>query len=195
MCQYLPTGGFEWVTCETESTEYWTEFILNQRDEQDEGYIFQCDLEYPRELHDKHDNFPLAPIHLNIQKEMLSSYQKDLADELKVKVGGNKLCLTLENKNDYICHYRNLKYYLEQGMVLKRVKQVLKFNQSKWLAPYIELNTLLRQKSTNTFEKDFFKLMNNSFFGKTCEDVRRYKDVKIAMSDSKIKKTNSQTYS
>ena len=73
-------------------------------------------------------------------------------------------------------------------MVLKRVKQVLKFNQSKWLAPYIELNTLLRQKSTNTFEKDFFKLMNNSFFGKTCEDVRRYKDVKIAMSDSKIKK-------
>ena len=77
--------------------------------------MFEVDLEYPEHLHDLHDNFPLAPEHLNIQKDMLSSYQKKLADNLDVKIGGEKLCLSFLPKKEYICHYRNLKLYLEKG--------------------------------------------------------------------------------
>ena len=100
-------------------------------------------MEYPKELHDKHDIFPLAPEHLDIKKEMLSSYQNELAEELGVKVGGKKLCLTLDDKRKYICHYRNVKLYLEKGMKITKVHRILKFNQSPWLAEYNELNTNL----------------------------------------------------
>ena len=165
MSQYLPTHGFEWVPLDTISPEFWTEFILNLEDEQETGYMFEVDLEYPAELHDLHDTYPLAPEHLMINRDMLSSYQKGLADKLGVKVGGEKLCLTLDDKTNYICHYRNLKLYLEKGLILKKVRKVLKFTQSKWLAPYIALNTKLRQQATSKFEEDFFKLMNNFFFG------------------------------
>ena len=171
MSQYLPTGGFEWIDLQTECPEYWTQFIKKQQDEQDEGYIVEVDLEYPKELHDKHDTFPLAPEHLDIKREMLSSYQIELAEELGVKVGGEKLCLTLNDKKNYICHYRNLKLYLKKGMKLGKVHKILKFKQSKWLAEYIELNTILRKNASNDFEKDFSKLMNNSFFGKVMFDI------------------------
>ena len=129
------------------------------------------DLEYPKELHDKHDIFPLAPEHLDIKKEMLSSYKNELVVELGVKVGGEKLCLTLDDKKKYICHYRNMKLYLEKGMKITKVHRILKFKQSKWLAEYIELNTILRKNASNDFEKDFFKLMNNSFFGKVSFNI------------------------
>ena len=133
MLQHLPTGGFKWVEMETESVEFWAEFILKQQEEQDEGYIFEVDLEYPSNLHDEHDNFPLAPEHMDIKKDMLSTYQKEVAENLGVKVGGEKLCLTLNNKKKYICHYRNLKLYLEKGFKLTKVHRILKFDQSKWL--------------------------------------------------------------
>ena len=188
MRQFLPTHGFEWVELYTESPEFWTEFVQKQEDEQEDGYIFEVDLEYPEELHDLHDNFPLAPVHLNIQKDMLSSYQKELADDLGVKVGGEKLCLTLDDKKQYITHYRNLKLYLEKGLKIQKVRKILKFKQSAWLRCYIDLNTSLRQGASSKFEENLFKLMNNSFFGKTCEDVRKYKDVKIAMKENRVRK-------
>ena len=88
MEHFLPTHGFEWVEVETMSLEGWREFILNQSKDQEIGYFFEVDLHYPVNLHDDHDNFPLAPEHLDIKEEMLSQYQKDLAKELEVKVGG-----------------------------------------------------------------------------------------------------------
>ena len=101
---------------------------------------------------------------------MISKYQQDLAQDLDVKVGGKKLCLKLNNKNNYVTHYRNLKMYLERGMKLLKVHRVLKFHQSPWLKQYIDLNTFLRKSSDNKFEEGFAKLMNNSFFW---EDLRR----------------------
>ena len=141
MSQYLPTGGFEWVNAE----DWTTEKIMNLEDEEEVGYIFEVDLNYPKELHDTHDTYPLAPEHLDIQEEMLSEYQKQLAKELGIKVGGKKLCLTLQDKKCYISHYRSLKQYLELGLKIKKIHKVLKFQQSKWLEPYIRLNTGLRQ--------------------------------------------------
>jgi len=64
-------------------------------------------------------------------------------------------------------------------MVVDKVTEILSFDQTNWLAPYIDFNTKLRQKAENDFEKDFFKLMNNSVYGKTMENVRKYQDVKI----------------
>ena len=96
---------------------------------------------------------------------MLSTYQQELGDQLEVKYGSEKLCLTLKDKEKYICHARNLKFYLKHGLKLKKVHKVLQFQQSAWLKPYIDLNTQLRQEADNKFEEGFAKLMNNSFFG------------------------------
>ena len=110
----------------------------------------------------------LFPVHLrkvSIEKDMLSNYQKELGDNLGVKYGGEKLCLTLNDKEKYVLHYRNLKQYLELGLKLKKVHRVLQFDQSPWLKPYIKLNTELRRNATCKFDEDQAKLMNNSYFG------------------------------
>ena len=166
MSQYLPTGGFEWVHLDTTSPEYWTKFVNEQQDKQDLGYFFNVDLEYPKELHDLHDAYPLAPEHMEIKESMLSDHQRKLAKDLELKIGGNKLCLTLHDKKNYICHYRNLKLYLRLGLKITKVRDILQFNQSAWVEDYIKLNTKLRIEAENNFEKNFAKLMNNSFFGK-----------------------------
>ena len=185
MSQFLPTGGFKWVKwihgLPTDvpaltldgansyiSMRQWEEEIKRLDDKSALGYMFECDLEYPQHLHldEKHDNFPLAPESFKIEKELLSPYQSELGDELDVKYGSEKLCLTLLDKKEYVCHYRNLKFYLKKGMRLKKIHRILQFNQSPWLEPYIQLNTQLRKEANNKFEEGFAKLMNNSFFGK-----------------------------
>ena len=190
MSQYLPTGDFEWM--EEKTLDEWMEFLNSQNIEQSKGYFFEVDLEYPKELHDTHDQYPLAPEHVEIKKSLLSKHQIKLAEDLKIKVGGKKLCLTLQDKEAHICHYRNLKFYLEKGLKIKKVRRVLEFSQRPWMKRYIELNTMLRQDATNKFEQDFAKLMNNSCFGKTCEDVRKYKDFQITMDERKAKKMISR---
>ena len=181
MSQMLPTGGFKWVNLKkglitgiTESMDRdrsmneWTDTIMNLNEEDSIGYMFQVDLEYPTNLRadETHDNFPLAPESFKIEKELLSPYQQDLGDQLGVKYGAEKLCLTLKDKEKYICHARNLKFYLKHGLKLKKIHKILQFDQSRWLKPYIDLNTKLRQEADNEFEEGFAKLMNNSFFGK-----------------------------
>ena len=145
----------------------WEQDIKNLKDDSETGYMFEVDLVYPESLRmDKmHDNFPLAPEPIKIKKDMLSSYQRDLGDDLDVSYESEKLCLTLRDKRKYICHYHNLKFYLKHGMKLKKIHKILQFDQSAWLKPYIELNTQLRQAADNKFDEDQAKLMNNSFFG------------------------------
>ena len=174
MSQKLPTGKFKWVE----------NIDINTIDlDGDKGYVFQVDLEYPKELHDKHNCYPLAPERLAIKDEWLSGYQHELLGKLDMKNSHiPKLTPNLFDKSHYIVHAKNLKFYLDQGLILTKVHRALSFDQSPWLEKYINKNTVERTKAKNDFEKDFYKLMNNSVFGKTMENIRNRTDIKFAQS-------------
>ena len=139
------------------------------------GYILEVDLEYPRELHGLHNDYPLAPEKLEISQNMLSKYFFNIANKYGIKIGGvNKLVPNLGNKSKYVVHYRNLQLYLSLGMKLTKVHRILKFEQFDWLKKYIYIilikihfKTDKRKNAANSFEKNYLKLMNNSAFGKT----------------------------
>jgi len=143
----LPIGNFDWMS---------EDEIINWNKLGDgNGCILEVDLEYPKELHDLHNDYPLA------------------AESMKPhKVA--KLIPNLNNKVKYVLHYENLKQYLSLGLKLKCIHRGIKFTESAWLKRYIDINTNLRSKAKNDFEKDFFKLMNNSVFGKTMENIEKH---------------------
>ena len=106
------------------------------------GYILEADLEYPNELHNLYNDYPLAPEKLEITQNMLSKYCSDIANKYGIKIGGvNKLVPNLGNKSKYVVHYRNLQLYLSLGMKLTKVHRILGFKQSDWLKKYIDFNT------------------------------------------------------
>ena len=157
MSEKMPYKDFKWVNVENAPP------LEKMTSNEDLGYILEVDLEYPNELHDLHNDYPLAPETMEINKV-------------------NKLTPNLKNKTKYILHHRNLKLYLSLGLRLTKIHRIIEFKQSEWLAPYIALNTNLRTNAKNNFEKDFFKLMNNSVFGKTMENIRNRKDIKLVTS-------------
>ena len=155
----------------------------------DAGYILEVDLEYPAALHDHHSDYPLAPEKIEIMHEMLSPYQQQLKTELGYKPAKvEKLVPNLWDKVKFPIHHMNLKQCLSLGMKLTKIHRVHQFKQQAWLKPYVELNTKLRAATKTDFEKDFFKLMNNSVFGKTMEDVRKRVNIQepVEMTQSHI---------
>ncbi|GFU56798.1 uncharacterized protein NPIL_686831, partial [Nephila pilipes] len=167
MSKYLPLKDFVWS-----DNNLTTQDILNLSDESDVGYILEVDLDYPPDLHDKHSDFPLAP-----------------ENKPPPNCKEPRLLTTLEPKTKYVLHYSNLKLYLKLGLILKKIHHVLKFFQSPWLKNYIDYNTKLRTKAfLNDFQKDFYKLMNNSIFGKTMENVRRRVDIRLCSTEEQARK-------
>ena len=152
--------------------------------------FLQVDLDYPPELHDAHNAYPLAPEQLGVTRDMLSPKALSILEDMGMKPAPitHKLVPNLQNKTRYVTHYRNLQLYIRLGLKLAKIHRVLRFTQSAWLAPYIAFNTQQRAKSTTSFEKDFFKLMNNAVFGKTMENLRNRVDVQLVNSKKKAEK-------
>ena len=166
MSQKLPVNGFKWVNNTSKIDEA---FIKNYDEDSDKGYILEVDVKYPRKLHDLHSDLPFLPKRMKIDK-------------------CKKLVCNLHNKKKYVVHVRTLKQALNHGLKLKKVHRIIEFNQEAWLKPYIDMNTELRKIAKNDFEKDFFKLMNNSVLGKTMENIRKHKDIKLVTTDKKTSK-------
>ena len=171
MSEKLPIHSFKWLT----SGEM--EKLFNNRVVQiweKTPCILEVDLEYPENLHDLHNDYPFCP------------------ERIECKNGVEKLIPNLRNKTKYVIHYKNLIQCLKAGLKLKKIHRGIKFIESEWMKPYIEMNTNLRTQAKNNFEKDFFKLMNNSVFGKTMENIRNRVNVKLVNTEEKFKKLSAK---
>ena len=160
------------------------------------GLILEVDLEYPQELHDLHNDYPVCPEKVKVSNDMLSGYCEEIANKFNISIGlVRKLISTLKDKKEYMLHCHNLRLYLNLGLKIKKVHRVLEFDQSPWLKQYIDFNNEKQKHAKNSFEKDFFKLMNNIVFGKIMENLHKRVDVRLVTDEKKIDKlTSKPTY-
>ena len=142
MSEYLPYEKFEWL----ENLDKFDVMWINEKS--DTGYFLEVDLEYPDELHELHNDYPLAPEKLAVTNNMLSKYcKKKNADKYDIEVGDvKKFISNLKNKTKYVLHYRNLQLDLFLGMKLTKIRRMSKFKQSNWMRKYIDFNTEKRKK-------------------------------------------------
>ena len=167
MSMKLPTHGFKWLTS-GEMEKLFNNQVVQVWEKT--PCILEVDIEYPEELHDLHNDYPFCP------------------EKVKCKNGVEKLIPNLRDKTKYVIHYKNLIQCLKAGMKLKKIHRGIKFVESEWMKTYIDMNTKLRAEAKNNFEKDFYKLMNNSVFGKTMENIRNRVDVKLVNTEEKLRK-------
>ena len=165
MQQTLPVDSYEWNETIT-SRE-----ILATSNDSVVGFIVEVDIAYPSSLHDSHNDLPMAPEKILIRKSWLSPYAQSFNVKLQSD-GREKLVETLLYKSRYVCHYRNIKFYVNQGLKVRKLHRVIQFRQSKWLGEYNSKNTIMRKQATNDLEKNFHKILSNACFGKTMENLR-----------------------
>ena len=178
MSKKLSTNGFRWIdnneTAEPSAKYVINEnFIKNYNENNDKGYILEVDVKYPKRLHELHSDLPFLSERMEINK-------------------CKKLVCNLYDKKKYVVHINSLKQALNHGLKLKEIHRIIEFNQEAWLKPYIDMNTELRKAAKNDFEKYLFKLMNNSVFGKTMENIRKHRDIKLVTTDKKRSKLVSE---
>ena len=167
MTQKLPVHSFKWMT-KKEIENIFNNQIVQVWEKT--PCILEVDLEYPEELHDLHNDYPLCP------------------ERVECENGVKKLIPNLRDKYNYVIHYKNLMQCLKLGMKLKKIHRGITFIESAWLKPYINTNVKLRTQAKNDFEKDFFKLMNNAVFGKTMENIRNRVNIKLVNTGEQFKK-------
>ena len=170
MCKKLPVDGFKRIDNLSIFTE---DFIKNYNEFSNVGYFLEVDIKYPKELFNKHKDLPFSPNREKINKV-------------------EKLVTSIEDKGKYVIHIAALKQALNHGSVFKKVHRVLEFRQEAWLKSYIDMNTKLRTQAKHDFEEDLFKLMNNSVFGKTMENMRNHRDIKLVTTNERRNKLVSE---
>ena len=175
MSQYLPYDEIKF------NNTVKLEDILNTPDDSDIGYFIEVDLTYPNNIKGKTKNFPFTPVNKKINPEKFNDYMKEIKPDTYIQT--KKLICDFSDMKNYLVHYRMLKFYLRHGMIIDQVHNIISFKQSKWLEKYISFNTQKRNKAKNDFEKDFYKLLNNAFYGKTMENVRNRLKIKFIKKD------------
>ena len=198
MNKMLPLSGYTW----TDKSTFTTDFIKNYDDDDgDKGYLLEVDVEYPKELHSAHEDLPFLPekrfkvdkkFELKVSKEINKAHKKVYKTFNITREADNKLIATLQDKNKYVVNMSTLRQALNHGLCLKEGHSIIEYNQANWLKPYIDKNTALRKKAKNEFEKDFFKLMNNSVSGKMIENVRKGREIKLIITEERRKKLVSE---
>ncbi|XP_050544312.1 uncharacterized protein LOC126907238 [Daktulosphaira vitifoliae] len=153
MSQHIPCGDFKWLDVDDETKILKT--VEELPADSPIGMALEVTVSYLKELHDVHNKMPFLP-------------ERKCPPNSRVK----KLLSTFDQKENYVIHYLNLKQAMANGLKVEKVHKVLQFKQSAWLSKYIQLNTEIREKAKNDFEKYFFKLMNNAVFGKMMERVQ-----------------------
>ena len=159
MSQPLPTGGLKWVDVNPNE-------ISELATRTDKGYLLEVDVSYPKELHNQLNDLPF------------------MCERIEIN-GVENLVPNLRDKKNYVIHIQELNQVLQHGLRLDRIHRAIEFDQLPWLKTYIDFNTQLRMAATNDFEKDFFKLMNNSVFGKTMENIRKHRNIKLVTTEEK----------
>ena len=172
MSKKLPVNGFKWLDSD-EINEINEEFIKNYNENDKKGYILEVDVKYPKELHDLHSDLPFLPERMEINM-------------------CKKLVCNLYDKKKYVVHIKSLKQALNHGLKLNKIHRVIEFNQKAWLKPYLDVNTELRKLAKNDFEKDHFKLMNDSVLGKAMENIRNHRNINLVTTDKKRSKLVSE---
>ena len=182
MQEYLPWKNFEWMS--PHQLNY--DFIKWLEPEGEVGCIIQCSLEYPVALHDYHSDYPLAPLKKSIPYGMLSPVARMICDKHKLKRTTNveKLLATIEDKDFYILHYRNLQLYVSLGLRVKKIHAGIIFKQGPIMKSYVDFNFEKRAQATNKFDTDFYKLLSNSLYGKTIENPEKRSKVKLCSESS-----------
>ena len=170
MTEKLPVRGFRWIDDISKIDE---DFVKDYNKNDNKSYILEVDVDYPNKLQNLHSDLPFLPERMVINNT-------------------KKLVCNLNDKKNYVVHINVLKQVLDHGLKLRKVHRVIEFDQEAWLKEYIDVNTELSKKATNDFEKDFFKLMNNAVFGKTMENVRKHRDIKLVKTDKKRNKLVSE---
>ena len=173
MSQKLPVNGFKWL----KNLSKFNEDLLKKYDKNSNTrYFLEVDIEYPKTLFNSQKDLPFLP-------------------EIKKVEKVGKLICSIEDKEKYVIHIKALKQALNHELKLKKVHRVTQsytkvheFNQKTWLQSYTDTNIKLKTNAKTKFEKDFFNLMNNSAFGKTIENVRNHRDMKLVKSDKRRKR-------
>ena len=161
------------------------------------GYFFEVYLEYPDELLELHNDYPLAPEKLAVLSDMLSKYCKIFSDKYEINVGDVKnLTASFGNQANYVVHYRNLQLHLSLRMKLTKIHRVLKFKQSDWMKKRIDFNTEKGMNAANDFEKVFLKSIVNSIYGKSNGKFlpKRINVRLVNNADDFLKHTGRSTY-
>ena len=175
MSQYLPYDEIKF------DNNIKLEDILNTPDDSDIGYFIEVDLIYPDNIKEKTKNFSFAPVNKKIDPDNYKYYMKSIKPDTYIQA--SKLICDWSDKKNYLMHYRMLKFFIRHGMIVDKVHNMISFRQSRWLEKYISFITQKRNKAKNDFEKVFYKLLNNAFYGKTMENVRNRLKIKFVKKD------------
>jgi len=195
--QLLPCAEFVWLTRQEAQSIDWAAIDT----EGQYGYCLRVDLHYPPAVQDATQDYPLAAEQADVEFEMFTPFMKQQwAKRCEMRESAaacgykkeRKLLMSVSDKKDYVVHFKLLKFYLKMGLQLMQVHSVIKFKQAAIFRDYIDHNSALRQAATDDFSKDMYKLLNNSLFGKTMENVRGRKDYKLVNNEASLLKETSK---